>query len=690
MFGVDEKKKYLITSALPYANGPLHLGHLAGAYLPGDIYARYCRLKKRDTLYVCGSDEHGVPIMLRARAEGVSPQEVVNRYHAMNEESFRKFGMSFDHYGRTSLPIHYQTSQDFFRKLAEKNLFILKSDKQLYDPEAKIFLADRFVRGTCPVCQYEDAYGDQCEKCGSSLSPSDLINPRSAITNAKPILKESTHWYLPLAKFQKRLEEWIATHPEWRPNVQGQIQSWLKDGLKDRAVTRDLPWGIPVPADVAEKAGVNATGKVIYVWFEAPIGYISATKEWAIKQGDPDLWKKYWLDKNTHLVHFIGKDNIVFHCLIFPAMLMGHGDFVLPANVPANEFLNIKGLKFSTSRGIALWVDDFLKKYPADSLRYTLAKNMPETRDADFSWEEFQARHNNELADILGNFVNRTLTFIHNYFNGKLPRAGKMDDLDQELLNLLKNSKDEIGYQIDHFQFKEATRLFMDVVRFANKYFNDQEPWKTRKENPEKCATTLNLCTQTVHSLAILMNPLLPFTSAKIWKMLNLEGKPEDANWDDIGLLNLNEGHCLNKPEILFEKIPDKVIQEEIENMQKMSEKAAAPEKKEAVEFISIKDFQKVQLKTGKILTAERIKGANKLLKLKVQVGEEERQLVAGIAQHYSPKELPGKNIIIVANLKPAKIRGIESQGMLLAVQDDNRLVLLTTDKEVSSGKPVS
>ncbi len=690
MFGVDEKKKYLITSALPYANGPLHLGHLAGAYLPGDIYARYCRLKKRDTLYVCGSDEHGVPIMLRARAEGVSPQEVVNRYHAMNEESFRKFGMSFDHYGRTSLPIHYQTSQDFFRKLAEKNLFILKSDKQLYDPEAKIFLADRFVRGTCPVCQYEDAYGDQCEKCGSSLSPSDLINPRSAITNAKPILKESTHWYLPLAKFQKRLEEWIATHPEWRPNVQGQIQSWLKDGLKDRAVTRDLPWGIPVPADVAEKAGVNATGKVIYVWFEAPIGYISATKEWAIKQGDPDLWKKYWLDKNTHLVHFIGKDNIVFHCLIFPAMLMGHGDFVLPANVPANEFLNIKGLKFSTSRGIALWVDDFLKKYPADSLRYTLAKNMPETRDADFSWEEFQARHNNELADILGNFVNRTLTFIHNYFNGKLPRAGKMDDLDQELLNLLKNSKDEIGYQIDHFQFKEATRLFMDVVRFANKYFNDQEPWKTRKENPEKCATTLNLCTQTVHSLAILMNPLLPFTSAKIWKMLNLEGKPEDANWDDIGLLNLNEGHCLNKPEILFEKIPDKVIQEEIENMQKMSEKAAAPEKKEAVEFISIKDFQKVQLKTGKILTAERIKGANKLLKLKVQVGEEERQLVAGIAQHYSPEELPGKNIIIVANLKPAKIRGIESQGMLLAVQDDNRLVLLTTDKEVSSGKPVS
>jgi len=675
MFGVDEKKKYLITSALPYANGPLHLGHLAGAYLPGDIYARYCRLKKRDTLYVCGSDEHGVPIMLRARAEGVSPQEVVNRYHAMNEESFRKFGMSFDHYGRTSLPIHYQTSQDFFRKLAEKNLFILKSDKQLYDPEAKIFLADRFVRGTCPVCQYEDAYGDQCEKCGSSLSPSDLINPRSAITNAKPILKESMHWYLPLAKFQKRLEEWIATHPEWRPNVQGQIQSWLKDGLKDRAVTRDLPWGIPVPADVAEKAGVNATGKVIYVWFEAPIGYISATKEWAIKQGDPDLWKKYWLDKNTHLVHFIGKDNIVFHCLIFPAMLMGHGDFVLPANVPANEFLNIKGLKFSTSRGIALWVDDFLKKYPADSLRYTLAKNMPETRDADFSWEEFQARHNNELADILGNFVNRTLTFIHNYFNGKLPRAGKMDDLDQELLNLLKNSKDEIGYQIDHFQFKEATRLFMDVVRFANKYFNDQEPWKTRKENPEKCATTLNLCTQTVHSLAILMNPLLPFTSAKIWKMLNLEGKPEDANWDDIGLLNLNEGHCLNKPEILFEKIPDKVIQEEIENMQKMSEKAAAPEKKEAVEFISIKDFQKVQLKTGKILTAERIKGANKLLKLKVQVGEEERQLVAGIAQHYSPEELPGKNIIIVA---------------ILAVQDDNRLVLLTTDKEVSSGKPVS
>jgi methionyl-tRNA synthetase len=411
-----DKKKYLITSALPYANGPLHLGHLAGAYLPADIYARYCRLQKRDVVYICGSDEHGVPIMLRARNEGKSPQEIVDRYHYQNEKGFEKFGMSFDYYGRTSSPVHYEVSQNFFETLAQKKLFTLKTDKQLFDPKANIFLADRLVRGTCPICEYEDAYGDQCERCGSSLSPSDLINPRSAITNAKPVYKDSTHWYLPLASFQMSLEQWIKNHPEWRPNVLGQIKSWFKDGLKDRAVTRDLPWGVPVPQNIADAEGVDSAGKVLYVWFDAPIGYISATREWAEKQGKPDLWKSYWMDpENTRLVHFIGKDNIVFHCIIFPAMLMGHGDYVLPENVPANEFLNIKGLKFSTSRGFALWVDDFLEKYPADSLRYSLAINMPETRDAEFSWEEFQAKHNNELADILGNFVNRALTFIQNY-----------------------------------------------------------------------------------------------------------------------------------------------------------------------------------------------------------------------------------------------------------------------------------
>ncbi len=423
-------KRYMLTSALPYANGPIHLGHLAGAYLPGDIYARYCRLKKRDVLYICGSDEHGVPIMLRAREEGVSPQDIVDRYHAIIKNSFEKFGMSFDYYGRTSSPVHHETSQDFFRILAEKNIFVLKTEEQLYDPEAKMFLADRFVRGTCPICGYEDAYGDQCEKCGSSLSPADLIHPRSAITNAKPVLKKTTHWYLPLAEFQPKLEEWIGTHPEWRPNVLGQIRSWFQSGLKDRAVTRDLPWGVPVPKDVAQNARVDASGKVLYVWFDAPIGYVSATKEWAIQQGDPEKWKPYWQDPDTRLIHFIGKDNIVFHCLIFPTVLMGYGEYVLPYNVPANEFLNLEGHKLSTSRNYAVWLDDYLEKFEPDSLRYSLAINMPETRDADFSWSDFQARHNNELADILGNFVNRTFTFLKRYFDGKLPGRGELDELD--------------------------------------------------------------------------------------------------------------------------------------------------------------------------------------------------------------------------------------------------------------------
>ncbi|MEJ2052047.1 MAG: methionine--tRNA ligase, partial [Calditrichota bacterium] len=443
---MPEKKRYLITSALPYANGPIHLGHLAGAYLPADIYARYCRLKKRDIIYICGSDEHGVPIMIRARKEGVSPQEIVDRYHVMNEKSFARFGMSFDYYGRTSSQVHREISQNFFRNLAAKNLFTLKTDQQLYDPKAKMFLADRFVRGTCPVCNYEDAYGDQCERCGSSLSPSDLINPRSAITNEKPVLKESTHWYLPLANFQEKLEAWIGTHPEWRPNVLGQIKSWFSNGLKDRAMTRDLSWGVPVPEEIAKAEGVDASGKVLYVWFDAPIGYISATKEWGEKQKKPDLWKEYWMDpENTQLIHFIGKDNIVFHCIIFPTLLMAHGGYVLPENVPANEFLNIKGLKFSTSRGFALWVDEVLEKYPADSLRYTLSINMPETRDADFSWEEFQAKHNNELADILGNFINRAFTFVRNYYDGQIPPPGDLDDLDRELLDKLKSGRENIG-----------------------------------------------------------------------------------------------------------------------------------------------------------------------------------------------------------------------------------------------------
>jgi methionyl-tRNA synthetase len=684
------KKKYLVTSALPYANGPIHLGHLAGAYLPADIFVRYCRLKKRDVIYICGSDEHGVPIMLRARAEAKSPQEIVDYYHERNKKSFEKFGMSFDYYGRTSSKTHRETSQDFFRNLAEKDLFILKTDKQLYDPEAKIFLADRFVRGICPICSYEEAYGDQCEKCGTSLSPADLKNPRSAITNARPVLKESTHWYLPLANFQKELEKWIDTHPEWRPNVLGQIKSWFKDGLKDRAVTRDLTWGVPIPPNIITTNDVDTTGKVLYVWFDAPIGYISATKEWAKKIGKPDQWKAYWCDpENTKLFHFIGKDNIVFHAIIFPAMLMGYGGFVIPENVPANEFLNIKGLKFSTSRGFALWVDKFLEKYPADSLRYTLAVNMPETRDADFSWEEFQAKHNNELADILGNFINRSFTFVQNYHDGKLPSCGPLDSMDNKLLRKIRGGSNKVGLLLDKFQFKEATRQFMEVARFANKYFNDQEPWKTRKENTQKCDTTINLCMQTAYALAIMMHPILPFTSQKIWKMLKLSGTPESANWDDIGLLRLVDSHEIGKIEILFHKIPDEKITKEIEQLQKMQEDTTV-ENREKNDTISFDEFKKVELKTAKVLAAEKVDGADKLLKIQIQIGNEKRQLVAGIAKHYDPKDIIGKTIIIVSNLQPAKIRGIESEGMLLAAIDGESLSLLTSDKPVDSGLPIS
>ena len=688
---MPEKKKYLITSALPYANGPIHLGHLAGAYLPADIYARYCRLKKRDIIYICGSDEHGVPIMIRARKEGISPQEIVDRYHVMNEKSFARFGMSFDYYGRTSSAVHREVSQNFFRNLAAKNLFTLKTDQQLYDPKARMFLADRFVRGTCPVCNYEDAYGDQCEKCGSSLSPSDLINPRSAITNEKPVLKESTHWYLPLANFQGKLEEWIGTHPEWRPNVLGQIKSWFSNGLKDRAMTRDLSWGVPVPEEIAKAEGVDASGKVLYVWFDAPIGYISATKEWGEKLNKPDLWKEYWMDpENTQLIHFIGKDNIVFHCIIFPALLMAHGGYVLPENVPANEFLNIKGLKFSTSRGFALWVDEFLEKYPADSLRYTLSINMPETRDADFSWEEFQAKNNNELADILGNFINRAFTFVRNYYDGRIPTPGDLDDLDRELIDKLKAGRETIGNLIDQFQFKEATKQFMDVARFANKYFNDQEPWKTRKENPGKCATTLNLCLQAAYSLTIMMHPILPFTSQKIWKMLQLEGEVEKSEWEQIGRPALETSHTIGEIEILFNKIPDKTINKEIERLQQMQQETPQKEKQEEPKYLTIDEFKKVELKSAKVIAAERVEGADKLMKLQIEVGKEKRQLVAGIAQHYNTEEMIGKTIIIVANLRPAKIRGVESQGMLLAVSDGDTLSLLTSDKPVDSGKPVS
>lgn len=681
-------EKILVTSALPYANGLIHLGHLAGAYLPADIFVRYHRLKGSDVVYICGSDEHGVPIMLRARAEGVSPQEIVDRYHELNKKSFAGFGISFDYYGRTSSTEHYKTSRDFFRTLANKNEFILKKEKQLYDPEAKMFLADRFIRGTCPACAYEEAYGDQCESCGTSLSPSDLKNPRSAITNAKPVLKETTHWYLPLAAYQKKLEKWIATHPEWKQNVLGQIHSWFNDGLNDRAVTRDLPWGVAVPEDIAEKEEQDAAGKVLYVWFDAPIGYISATKEWAKLKGDSTLWKEYWQNNDTRLVHFIGKDNIVFHCIIFPAMLMAHGDYVLPENVPANEFLNLEGNKLSTSRNYAVWLDDYLSKFEADSLRYVLASNFPESRDTDFSWKDFQARHNNELADILGNFVNRTIIFTHKYFNSRVPGTGSLNELDKELIGKLEKAPDKLGSYIDRYQFKNYIRELMDLARFANKYFNDKEPWKTRKADPQNCATTINLCLQTVLRLSVLTEPLLPFTARKIWHIFNA---PETQSWEASGVFHLDEGSKINPAEILFTKIEDDAIEREMDSLQQALAPAADQTQNEKqAGLIDIETFAKIDLRVAEILEAEPVKKTNKLLKLRVRIGSEERRIIAGIAQHCKPEQLPGKKVIVVYNLKPVELRGEKSEGMLLAASDESELTLLTVLDDIPSGSKIS
>ena len=680
-------KRILVTSALPYANGPIHLGHLAGAYLPADIFVRYHRSKGDDIVYICGSDEHGVPIMLRARAEGVTPQEIVDHYHAIIKESFKKFGMSFDYYGRTSSKMHHQTSQDFFRTLSQKNEFIQKPEKQLFDPEAQIFLADRFVRGICPKCGYEDAYGDQCENCGSSLSPMDLKNPRSAITNAKPVLKETYHWYLPLEKYQSFLEKWIESHPEWKANVSGQIKSWFTDGLKDRAVTRDLPWGVPVPQDVA---GDEAKGKVLYVWFDAPIGYVSATREWAESKGDSELWKEYWQKDDTRLIHFIGKDNIVFHSIIFPAMLNAHGGYVLPENVPANEFLNLEGDKLSTSRNYAVWLDEYLKKFEPDSLRYCLASIMPETRDSDFSWKDFQARHNNELADILGNFINRSAIFCQKYFDGKIPQLNNENKQDKELIRILKDAPAQLGELIDQHQYKNYVREGMNLARIANKYFNDKEPWKTRSADPPNCANTIHLCLQTVRILSILLEPLIPFSSAKIRQMLNITA-PE--KWDSATSLSLKEGSTINKPQILFTKIEDDMINDEVDKLENArnekhkEQETSVPELKEQIEF---NDFGKLDLRVARVMEVERVPKTDKLLKLVVDIGIEQRTIVSGIAEQYTPEDLQGKNIVIIANLKPAKIRGIESKGMLLTSESDGQLSLLTVMSDIPAGSKIS
>ncbi|MBI5809055.1 MAG: methionine--tRNA ligase [Ignavibacteriales bacterium] len=675
------KEKVLVTSALPYANGKIHLGHLSGAYLPADIYVRYKRLNGDDIVYICGSDEHGVPITITADKEKVTPKEIIDRYHEANKNAFEKFGMSFDIYSRTSLPIHHQTAQEFFKCFYDQGLLVEKKSLQFYDEKVKMFLPDRYVEGTCPRCGNEEARSDECEKCGSLYDPSELKNPKSKITGETPILKETSHYFFPLGKYQKRLEEYIAEMSEkygWKENVLQYCRGWFNDGLKDRAVTRDLDWGVKVPLD-----GVQ--NKVLYVWFEAVLGYISATKELSLQKGNADFWKNYWQDEKTKYIAFIGKDNVVFHTIIFPAMLMAWNDaredkFVLPQNVPANEFLNFEGKKFSKSRGWGIDVDEFLELFPADLLRYTLAANLPENKDTDFYWKEFQARTNGELADILGNFINRTLTFTFKHFDGKVPQRNKLEKIDEEMLSLLKEAPAKISDLLERFKIKDAVFEMLNVARAGNKYFNDSEPWKTSKSDKEKCATTINICLNAIYTLAEIFEPVIPFTSKKIFEMLN--AKPTE--WQKCGEANLPVGQKLNDPQILFNKIEDKIIDEQINKLPKVEEQP-----KELVEEISIDEFKKVKLRVAQIIAAENVKKSDKLLKLQIDLGNEKRQLVAGIAKSYSPEELIGKKILVVANLKPAKLFGIESQGMVLALDtnEEGKVKLIEIDQSIELGK---
>ncbi len=675
-----EKEKIIVTAALPYANGPIHLGHLSGAYLPADIYVRFKRLKEDDIIFICGSDEHGVPITISADKEGVSPKVIVDRYHKINKDAFEKFGMSFDIYSRTTLPEHYETSKEFFLEFYNRGLLKEKKTSQFFDEKVKMFLPDRYVEGTCPVCGYEEARSDECENCGSLYEPSELMKPKSKISGETPVLKETTHWYFPLGNYQKRLEEYIDVMNKtygWKDNVLNYCKGWFKDGLQDRAVTRDLDWGVPVPID-------DAKGKVIYVWFEAVLGYISATKKLSEKLGKKDLWKEYWQGENTKYIAFIGKDNVVFHCIIFPSMLMAWNDgdrekYILPQNVPANEFLNFEGKKFSKSRNWGIDVIDFLKLFPADPLRYTLAANLPENRDTDFYWKEFQARNNSELADIFGNFINRTFTFVHKHFDGKVPARSKLEAIDKEMIERVSEYPEKISTLFECYKIKDGVLEIMNLARAGNKYFNDSEPWKSIKTDKEKCGTTLNICLNTIYTLAELFHPVVPFSMDKLFKMLNAE----KTIWNNCTNENLKEGHQLNKPEILFQKIEDEIINKQ---MEKLGENDKSEEITEN-ELISYDDFMKVQLKTGEIISAENIKKSEKLLKLKVKLDKEERQIIAGIAKSYKPEEIIGKKIIIVANLKPAKLMGQESQGMLLAVDNgEDGLEIITVNNSVKNG----
>jgi methionyl-tRNA synthetase len=700
-----EKKRILVTSALPYANGYIHLGHIAGAYLPADMYVKFKRLRNKDIIFICGSDEHGTAIEISAMKENVSPKEIIDRYHFSNKKAFEDFGITFDIYSRTSNQIHHETSKEFFLNLYNKNLLYKKSEKQLYSEKDKRFLADRFVEGTCPICGYEEARGDQCESCGSNLSPLELINPKSKISGDTPVVKESTHYYFPLEKFQPELEKWLATKKDWKANVKNYCAGWFKTGLKDRAITRDMDWGVSVPLPGYE-------GKVIYVWFEAPIGYISATKELFIEKNQPDKWKDYWCSDESELIHFIGKDNIIFHAIVFPAAMLAHGDFILPDNVPANEFLNLEGGKLSKSKGHGILVKDIVKEFNPDLVRYVIASNLPENKDADFEWDDFRTKNNNELAAILGNFINRTVVFAKSKFDNKIPEVGQSSRLSEvgqssglsevgqssglsevgqssrlsdEIFAQIKSQRKIIEDCYDNFRFRDAVNETMNLARIANKYFNDSEPWKIIKSDKAACGHIINNCLQFCYSLAVAFKPILPFTSDKILKILNYTG--DSPSWDSIGEVVLKDNAPLGENEILFPQIEAGSENNLSLPATKGNNDTSAPESDDTV---SIDYFKKIKLRTADIIECEKVEKSKKLLKMKIKIDNEVRQIVAGIAEYYKPEDLVGKSIVVVSNLKKTKIMGIESQGMLLAAKKDGKLTLVTPQNDIPSGADVS
>ena len=707
-------KRYTITAALPYTNGPIHIGHLAGVYVPGDIYTRFLRQKGRDVIYICGSDEHGVAIPMRAKKEGVTPQNIIDKYHGIIKKSFVDFGISFDNYSRTSSEIHHKTASDFFVKMYNDGEFIEEVTEQLYDAEANQYLADRFVVGTCPKCGNEESYGDQCEKCGTSHNATDLINPKSAITGNVPSLKETKHWFLPLDKHEDFLRKWIVEghKHDWKPNVLGQCKSWIDDGLRPRAVTRDLDWGIPVPIE-------GADGKVLYVWFDAPIGYISSTKEWAAREGKN--WEDYWKKDDTKLVHFIGKDNIVFHCLIFPSMLKAHGDFILPENVPANEFLNLEGNKLSTSKNWAVWLHEYLEDFPnqQDVLRYTLTANAPESKDNDFTWKDFQAKNNNELVAIFGNFINRVVVLTNKYYNGKVPAGGEFSEVDEDTLASLKEFPNVIAKSIERYRFREASQELMNLARLGNKYLADEEPWKMIKVDAERTKTIMNVALQIAAGLAVLSEPFLPFTSTKLKNILNIRHNEEfsdevissdnevarssrknltrndELTWEDISEKDvlIADNHQINEAELLFAKIEDAEIQAQLDKLEATkkaneAENRVLEPQKETIEF---DDFTKIDIRVGTIMAAEKVAKTKKLLKLTVNVGLDTRTIISGIAESFKPADIIGQQVSVVCNLAPRKLKGIESQGMILMTDTpDGKLAFLQPSEKVTNGEFIS